>query len=117
MTDLEFRLHDKCEALFGNAFSGLPIEVIGPSSEFAEEFEVIKRSFDGGDNDKKHRLRLLPLKRALEATNTTSEKYDFVEGKLILTGYRKSRSQAFCKTDNCVAGRSAICSNPLLKRH
>ncbi|KAF7506964.1 hypothetical protein GJ744_011095 [Endocarpon pusillum] len=86
MTDLEFRLYDRCEALFGNAFCDLPTEVIGPSSEFAEEFEVVKRSFDGGDDDKKHWLRLLPLKRALEATNTTSEKYDFVEGKLILTG-------------------------------
>lgn len=89
MTDIEFRLHDYCEAVFGDAFRDLPTEVVGPSSEFAEEFEVIKRSFDGQDLKKSHRLRLLPLKKKLESANSCPVNYDFVEGKIILKGYLK----------------------------
>jgi hypothetical protein len=63
MTDIECKLHDHCEAIFGESFKNLPVEVIGPCSEFADDFEVIKRSFDGKNLTKTYRLRLLlPLK-------------------------------------------------------
>lgn len=94
MTDIEFKLHDHCDALSGNAFTNLTTEQIGPSSEFAEEFEVIKRSFNGKDLNKTYRLRLFPLKKGLEAANSRPPSFDFVEGKLILTGYRKFGNQA-----------------------
>jgi hypothetical protein len=87
MTDLEFKLHDHCEAVFGHPFKNLPSEVVGPSSDFAREFEVIKRSFDGSNLNKTYRLRLLPLKKALKAAKSNHQDYDMVEGKIILTGY------------------------------
>ena len=83
MTDIECKLHDHCEAVFGDPFKNLPIEVIGPCSEFAEDFEVIKRSFDGKNLKKTYRLRLLPLK---ESANIDRVNYDALEGKIILKG-------------------------------
>jgi hypothetical protein len=83
MTDIECKLHDHCEAIFGESFKNLPVEVIGPCSEFADDFEVIKRSFDGKNLTKTYRLRLLPLK---ESANADPVNYDVLEGKIILKG-------------------------------
>lgn len=87
MTDVEFKLHDHCEELFGDCFTGLPIAVIGPASEFSQDFEVIKRSFIGENLSKTHRLRLPALKRRLEAASLYPDDYDFVEGKILLKGF------------------------------
>ncbi len=89
MTDINFKLHDHCKAVFGNSFKDLPTGVVGPSSDFAKEFEVIKKSFDGNDLKKIYRLRLLPLKRELEAADSKPANYDFLEGKITLSGYSK----------------------------
>lgn len=93
MTDIEFKLHDHCETWFGDSFRNLPAEVVGPSSDFAAEFEVIKRSFDGKDLNKTYRLRLLPLKSHMEIANLRPANYDFVDGTIILKGYCQSQSQ------------------------
>jgi hypothetical protein len=93
MTDIECRLHDHCEAIFGDSFKDLPTQVIGPCSEFAEEFEVIKRSFDGKNLSKTYRLRLLPLK---ESANINPVNYDSLEGKIILKGYGMFQDTTVC---------------------
>jgi hypothetical protein len=93
MTDIECRLHDHCEAIFGDSFKDLPSEVIGPCSEFAEEFEVIKRSFDGKNLSKTYRLRLLPLK---ESANINPVNYDSLEGKIIFKGYWNFQDTTVC---------------------
>ena len=91
MTDIEFRLHDYCEKVFGDSFKDLPTEVVGPSSEFAADFEVIKRNFDGKHLDKTYRLRLLPLKSRLEIANICPTNFDAVDSSIKLKGYFNSK--------------------------
>ena len=94
MTDIDFKLHEYCEILFGDAFKNLPTETVGPSSEFADGFEVIKRGFDGKADNKISRLRLLPLKRQLELACKSHPDYDFIEGQILISGYCISGSTA-----------------------
>ncbi len=112
MTGVDFKLHEYCESSFGDFFRNLPTEVVGPASEFADDFEVIKRGFDGEALDKISRLRLLPLKRQLELAGRSDPNYDFVEGKVMISGYCTSGLQPIKETDARAVPRFVRCSSP-----
>jgi lantibiotic modifying enzyme len=68
---------------YGHAFSSLPIHRIGPASKFMEDFETVKRDFDGKDPTRTFEIHL--KMRDLEEKGRSVVQYDFEEDAITLT--------------------------------
>ncbi len=68
---------------YGNAFSSLPVTKVGPGSKFMEDFETIKRDFDGEDSSQTFEISL--KMRELDRNDRSIIQYDFGEDEVTLT--------------------------------
>ena len=63
--------------------SPLPLTKIGPGSKFMEDFETIKRDFDGQDSNQTFEIHL--KMRDLDEDDVSPAHYDFEEDEVTLT--------------------------------
>ena len=65
---------------YGNSFSSLPIQKIGPASKFMEDFETIKRDFDGNDSNQTFAIHL-----KMRDLDRSVAQYEFEEDEITMT--------------------------------
>lgn len=71
------------ETVFGNAFKKLPRDKIGNGSRFMNEWEIVKKSFNGKDLKKKYYISFPALGARLQGV---SPSYDTEDHTVIVTG-------------------------------
>ena len=59
---------------------------VGPGSKFMNEWEVVKKTFNGKDLKKKFQVPLPALGQALNVQNKRPSAYDFEDHSVIVTG-------------------------------
>jgi hypothetical protein len=82
-TSIDRALHSLMTQRYGDAFSSLPIQKIGPASKFMEDFETIKRDFGGRDPTQTFEIHL--KMRDLDKKDRSVVQYDFEEDEITLT--------------------------------
>jgi hypothetical protein len=82
-TSIDRALHSLMTQRYGESFSSLPIQKIGPGSKFMEDFETIKRDFDGKNSSQTFAIHL--KMRDLNKNERSVVQYDFEEDEITLT--------------------------------
>lgn len=82
-TSIDRALHALMRHRYGDAFSSMPLTKIGPGSKFMEDFETIKRDFDGQDSNQTFEIHL--KMRDLDRNDRSVPQYDFEEDEITLT--------------------------------
>lgn len=86
-TFIDCNFHAWLEKIFGDSFRKLPTSKTGPGSRFMNEWEVVKKTFNGRDLKKKYQVPLPALGVALRGKeNTAAASYDFEDHSVIVTG-------------------------------
>jgi len=85
-TYIDCNLHEWLESTFGDAFTRLPISSTGPGSKFMDDFELVKKTFNGKDLKKKYQLNLPALGRVLKERGSEIQEYDFDEHSVLVRG-------------------------------
>ena len=85
-TYIDFNLHAWMKNTFGTAFEKIPCSKTASGSAFMEDFEIVKKSFDGTDPSKIFRLRLPALGKVLRAAGSSPTSFDFDDGDVLVTG-------------------------------
>lgn len=85
-TTIDRALVNMLQEEIGEPFVKLPQSKTGPGSRFMEEFELIKKDFDGAELEKKFNLPLTALSDPLRLSDPDTQRYDFVDCEIIITG-------------------------------
>ena len=82
-TQIDRNFHELLAEWFGEAFTELPAYRIGPGSRFMNEFEQVKKNFDGTRRLRPFKLPLVIS--GLAESDETSRHFDFLENEVLLT--------------------------------
>ena len=85
-TTIDRMLIAKLGEELGTPFMDLPDNKIGPGSRFMDNFELVKKNFDGSNLEKRFTLQLPALGQRLKSVAPSSARYDFEDGEVIITG-------------------------------
>lgn len=85
-TYIDCNFHRWLEETFGDAFTKLPTSKIGPGSKLMDDFELVKKTFNGKDLNKTYHISLPALGKALKEKGNASTAFDAEDNEILLEG-------------------------------
>lgn len=83
---IDCKFHAWATATFGKAFTKLSEQKTGPGSPFMNDFELLKKTFNGKDLRKSYQIPFPALGNALREEGISSASYDTDDHCVLVTG-------------------------------
>lgn len=83
-TYIDCNCHQWLKNTFGDAFSKLPSSKTGPGSKFMNDWEIVKKTFNGNDMNKIFRVHLPALGKTLKEKKLSSSAYDVEDFEVLI---------------------------------